>query len=134
MDSAIGAKHAASPEASGLPSATRDVATAATRFFQAFAGLFGLELRETGVQALILISLVAAFLAACGFAYLFVLTGLIVLLVSWLGGGWLIILFGLALLHGILAVALWFILRDRIRQPLFPGTREALRCEVGRYS
>lgn len=134
MDSVTGAKHSAPPETPGLPSAVRDVASAATRFFQAFAGLFGLELRETGARALILLALAVAFLGACGVAYLFALTGLVVLVVGWLGGGWVIVLLGLAALHALVAIGLWVTLRSRIQYPLFSGTREALRRELGRFS
>lgn len=133
MDSSTGAKRSAPTETPGLPSAVRDVTSAATRFFRAFAGLFGLELRETGAQALVLLSLAAAFLVACVVAYLFFLTGLVILVAGWFGGGWVIALMGLAVLHALLAAALWVTLRSRVRRPLFSGTREALRREMERF-
>ena len=134
MDPATGAERPAPSEVPGLPSAARDFTSAVTRFVRAFAGLFGLELRETGGQALVLASLAVAFIAACVFTYLFLLTALVILVVGWLGGGWMIALLGLAFLHALLAAGLWLVLANRARRPLFPGTREALRREVERIS
>jgi uncharacterized membrane protein YqjE len=104
------------------------------RFLQALTGLLGLELRETGAQALVLGLLGVAIIVAAVFAYLFLLLGATMLLVGWLGGGWLAALFGLCLFHLVLAVILVLVLRGRAVKPLFPGTREALRREMQRLS
>lgn len=133
MDLSSGAKHSAPTEPPDPLSAAREASSAAVRFFQAFAGLFGLELRETGAQALALLSLATAFLTACVIAYLFFLTGLVVLAVGWLGGGWVIVLMSLSSIHAALAAVLWLIVKNRVKRPLFSGTREALRCEMERF-
>jgi uncharacterized membrane protein YqjE len=101
---------------------------------QALTGLLGLEMRETGAQALLLGALAVAAIVAAVFAYLFLLLGATMLLVGWLGGGWLAALFGLCLFHVILAVVLALVLRARAAKPLFPGTREALSREMQRLS
>ncbi|MFM8720761.1 MAG: hypothetical protein ACKOFH_14740, partial [Chthoniobacterales bacterium] len=40
----------------------------------------------------------------------------------------------LGLAHVLVAIVLVLVLRARIKRPLFPGTREAVRCEVERLS
>ncbi len=122
------------PESPGLQAAAGAFSSALVRFLQALTGLFGLELRETGAQALVLGALAVAVIVAAVFAYLFLLLGVTMLVVGWLGGGWLAALFGLCLFHVILAVILVLVLRGRAVKPLFPGTREALRREVQRLS
>ena len=122
------------PETPGLQAAAGAFSSALVRFLQALTGLFGLELRETGAQALVLGALAVAVIVAAVFAYLFLLLGVTMLIVGWLGGGWLAALFGLCLFHVIVAVILVLILRGRAVKPLFPGTREALRREVQRLS
>jgi uncharacterized membrane protein YqjE len=122
------------PEAPGLHAAAGAFTSSLVRFLQAFTGLFGLELRETGAQALVLGLLGVAIIVAAVFAYLFLLLGTTMLLVGWLGGGWLTALFGLCVFHLLLAAVLALILRSRATKPLFPGTREALRREAQRLS
>ena len=122
------------PEAPGLQAAAGAFTSSLVRFFQALIGLFGLELRETGAQALMLGLLGVAIIVAAVFAYLFLLLGTTMLLVGWLGGGWLTALFGLCVFHLLLAAVLALILRSRATKPLFPGTREALRREAQRLS
>jgi uncharacterized membrane protein YqjE len=122
------------PETPGLPAAAGAFNAALVRFLQALTGLLGLELRETGAQALLLGALAVAVIVAAVFAYLFLLLGATMLLVGWLGGGWLAALFGLCLFHVILAVVLALVLRGRAAKPLFPGTREALSREMHRLS
>lgn len=122
------------PEAPGLQAAAGAFTSSLVRFLQALTGLFGLELRETGAQALVLGLLGVAIIVAAVFAYLFLLLGATMLLVGWLGGGWLTALFGLCVFHLLLAAVLALILRSRATKPLFPGTREALRREAQRLS
>lgn len=122
------------PETPGLQAAAGAFTSLLVRFLQALTGLFGLELRETGAQALVLGLLGVAIIVAAVFAYLFLLLGTTMLLVGWLGGGWLTALFGLCVFHLLLAVVLALILRSRANKPLFPGTREALRREAQRLS
>jgi uncharacterized membrane protein YqjE len=122
------------PEAPGLQAAAGAFTSSLVRFLQALTGLFGLELRETGAQALMLGLLGVAIIVAAVFAYLFLLLGTTMLLVGWLGGGWLTALFGLCVFHLLLAAVLALILRSRATKPLFPGTREALRREAQRLS
>jgi len=122
------------PEVPGLQAAAGAFTSSLVRFLQALTGLFGLELRETGAQALVLGLLGVAIIVAAVFAYLFLLLGATMLLVGWLGGGWLTALFGLCVFHLLLAAILALILRSRATKPLFPGTREALRREAQRLS
>lgn len=122
------------PETPGLQAAAGAFTSSLVRFLQALTGLFGLELRETGAQALVLGLLGVAIIVAAVFAYLFLLLGATMLLVGWLGGGWLTALFGLCVFHLLLAAILALILRSRATKPLFPGTREALRREAQRLS
>lgn len=134
MNPSPGAESPGSPEPPGLPAAAGGFTTALVRFLQVLTGLFGLELRETGGQALLIGSLGVALVVASVFAYLFLLLGLTIVIVSSLGGGWVTALFILCALHAVLAVVLFIILRRRATKPLFPGTREALRREVQRLS
>ena len=122
------------PEGPGLHAAAGAFNSALVRYLQALTGLLGLELRETGTQALVLGALAVAVIVAAVFAYLFLLLGATMLIVGLLGGGWLTALFGLSAFHLVLAVVLIFILRGRAVKPLFPGTREALRREMQRLS
>ena len=134
MNPSPGAESTGSPEPPGLQAAAGGFTTAVVRFLQALTGLFGLELRETGGQALLIGSLGVALVVASVFAYLFLLLGLTIVIVSSLGGGWVTALFVLCALHAVLAAVLYIILRRRATKPLFPGTREALRREVQRLS
>jgi len=122
------------PETPGLQAAAGAFTSSLVRFLQALTGLFGLELRETGAQALVLGLLGVAIIVAAVFGYLFLLLGATMLIVGWLGGGWLTALFGLCIFHLLLAAILALILRSRATKPLFPGTREALRREAQRLS
>lgn len=122
------------PESPGLHAAAGAFNSSLVRFLQALTGLFGLELRETGAQALVLGLLGVAIIVAAVFAYLFLLLGVTMLVVGWLGGSWLAALFGLCVFHLLLAAILALILSSRATKPLFPGTREALRREAQRLS
>jgi uncharacterized membrane protein YqjE len=132
MNPAPGAERPATPEPPGLSAAAGNFASSVSRYLQAFSGLLGLELRETGLQALILALLAVAAIVALVFAYLFLLLGATIALVGWLGGGWIAALLGLFVLHLALAAVLLLVLRAKARRPLFSGTREALRREVER--
>jgi uncharacterized membrane protein YqjE len=129
-----GADQPGPPEPPGLYAAAGGFATALVRFLQALTGLFGLELRESGCQALLLGLLAVGTIVAAVLAYLFLLLGLTIVIVHALGGGWVAALFALCILHLLLAVILLLVLRGRARQPIFPGTREALRREMQRLS
>jgi urea transporter len=134
MSPAPGAERPAPTAESGLSSAAGGFAASATRFLRAFTALFGLELRETGEQALWLAGLVVGFIVAGVFAYLFLLLGISMALANWLGGGWMGVLLGLFGFHLIMAGVLLGVLIQRARQPLFPGTREALQREMDKLS
>jgi len=134
MNTSPGADHPVASEPPGLQAAAGGFGAALVRFLQALTGLFGLELRETGGQALLLGLLAVALVVASVFAYLFLLIALAVLAVGALGGGWVTALFVLCGWHLLLAVGLLLVLRARARQPLFPGTREALLRVVQRLS
>lgn len=134
MNASPGADHTGLPEPPGLQAAAGGFTTALVRFLQALTGLFGLELRETGGQALLLGLLAVAVIVSAVLAYLCLLLGLTIAVVHALGGGWVVALFALCGLHILLAVVLLLILRSRARRPLFAGTREALRREVQRLS
>lgn len=134
MSPAPGADHPAAQKERSLQDSAAGFFSAAARFLRAFTGLLGLELRETGAHALILGLLAVALIVACVFAYLFLLLGMTMLVVGWLGGGWVAALLVLCALHVLLAGVLFFALRLIARRPLFPGTREAVRREMGRFS
>ncbi len=134
MDPASGADRPAPPEPPGLTTAGGGFAAAVARFLRALTGLFGLELRETGAHALVLALLGVAFIVASVFAYLFLLTALVVAVAGMLGGGWVASLLALCVLHLLLAAVLWIVVAGRAKRPLFPGTREALRREMERLS
>ena len=134
MNPSPGADQPGSPEPPGLQAAAGGFTAALIRFLQALTGLFGLELRETGGQALLLGLLAVAAVVAAVLAYLFLLVGLTIVVVHALGGGWVAAIFVLCALHLVLAIILLLFLRARASRPLFPGTREALRREVQRLS
>ena len=134
MDPASGADRPAPPASSGLGAAAGDFTSAAARFLRALTGLFGLELRETGAHALVLVSLGVAIIVACVFSYLFLLTAVVVAVAGLFGGGWIVSLLALSALHVLLAAVLWIVVLKRARRPLFPGTREVLRREMERMS
>ncbi len=130
MDPATGADRSAPPGVFGLPSAARGFAAASTRFCRALAGLFGLELRETGWHALALAALAVGLIASALIAYLFLLGGAVFFVVARLDGGWLWVLLAVGALHLLAAAALLYALTLLARRPLFPDTREALRREM----
>ena len=134
MNTSPGAESPGPPEPPGLQAAAGGFATALVRYLQALTGLFGLELRETGGQALLLGLLGVALVVASVLAYLFLLLGLTIVVVGSLGGGWVTALFVLCALHAAIAAGLFVILRGRATKPLFAGTREALRREVQKLS
>ena len=104
------------------------------RFGRALSGLFGLELRESGWHALGLLALALGLLLALFFAYLFLLLAAGLAIVGVFGAGLVPTALVLGLLHGLAAVILLLILRTRIKHPLFPGTREAVRREMERHT
>jgi hypothetical protein len=129
---APGAHSGGPEEARGLQEAAADFSSAASRFLRALTGLFGLELRESGFHALVLGLLAVALILACAFAYLFLLLGLALVLTGLVGGGWVPTMFILAVFHLVMAGGLFLGLKNLAQRPLFPGTREALRREIGR--
>lgn len=134
MSPAPGA-HRNTPEAAGLSAAASGFVSSAARFSRALAGLFGLELQETGLHALVLAGLAVALIASALIAYLFLLAGLVFFVVARLdGGGWLWVLLSVGVLHVLAAAGLLYALVVLGRRPLFPATREAVRREVERIS
>lgn len=133
MSSPSGTNHPVPPDEPALSTAASDFASSAVRFMRALTGLFGLEMRETGTQALVLALLAAGIIACCVFAYVFLLAAAMILLVGLAGGGWVAALIALCVLHALLAVVLVLWLRARARRPLFSGTREAVRREAERF-
>lgn len=131
---ASGAEHSAPPEAVDLPAAAAGFTSSGVRYLSLLAGLFGLELRETGHRAIVLGILAVAFISACLLAYLFLLIGLTIVLAGWLGGAWGATLLALFVFHIVLAAVLFFVLLRRARRPLFPGTCEAIRREAQKFS
>lgn len=134
MDPSPGADRTASPEPPGLSAAASGFSAAAVRFSRAFTGLLGLEMRESGWHALVLTALAVGLLLALVFGYLFLLLAAGLALVQTCGAGLIPTALGLGLLHVLAAAVLVLVLRARIKRPLFPGTREAVRREVERLS
>ncbi|MEI7866016.1 MAG: phage holin family protein [Chthoniobacterales bacterium] len=134
MTSVPGADRPAPPEESGVAAAASEFSASLVRFMRALTGLFGLELRESGAQALVLALLAVALIVCCFLAYLFLIVGAAVYLVGQTTGGWKTALVCLFLLHVLMAIVLGLVLRMRARLPLFSGTREAVRREMDRLS
>lgn len=133
MDPSSGTSRAAVPEPAGISGAVSGFSAAAVRFGRALSGLFGLELRESGWHALGLLALALGLLLALFFAYFFLLFAAGLAIVGVFGAGLVPTALVLGLLHVLAAFVLLMILRARIRHPLFPGTREAVRREVERH-
>ena len=125
MSPAPGADHPAAQEEPSLQDAAAGFFSAVSRFLRAFTGLLGLELRETGAHALILGLLAVALIVVCVFAYLFLLLGVTLLVVGWLGGGWVPALLALACCM----LLVFFALRLVARRPI-PPERRAMRREM----
>ena len=134
MHSSPGADRPASPEPPGLSEAASEFSSSAVRFSRALTGLFGLELRESGWHALILAALALGLLLALVFGYVFLLLAAGLVVVHAFGAGLIPTALVLGLLHVVVAVVLVLVLRVRMKRPLFPGTREAVRREVERLS
>lgn len=134
MQSSPGADQPASPEPPGLSAAASDFTASAIRFSRALTGLFGLELRESGWHALVLTALGIGLLLALVFGYVFLLLAAGLALVKVFGAGLVPTALGLGLFHVLIALVLVLVLRARIKRPLFPGTREAVRREAERLS
>jgi hypothetical protein len=134
MHPSSGADRPASSEPPGLSAAASEFSSSAIRFCRALAGLFGLEMRESGWHALVLVALALGLLLALVFSYVFLLTAAGLAVVKVFGAGLIPTALALGLMHVIVAVVLVLVLRARIKRPLFPGTREAMRREVERLS
>jgi len=134
MHPSPGADRPASPESPGLAGAAREFSSSAVRFCRALTGLFGLEMRESGWHALGLIALALGLLLALVFGYVFLLLAAGLAVVKAFGAGLIPTALVLGLLHVLAAIVLVLVLRARIKRPLFPGTREAVRREVERLS
>ena len=134
MQSSPGADQPASPEPPGLSAAASDFTASAIRFSRALTGLFGLELRESGWHALVLTALGIGLLLALVFGYVFLLLAAGLAVVKAFGAGLIPTALGLGLFHVLIALVLVLVLRARIKRPLFPGTREAVRREAERLS
>jgi hypothetical protein len=134
MQSSPGAEQPASPEPPGLSAAASDFTASAIRFSRALTGLLGLELRESGWHALVLTALGIGLLLALVFGYVFLLLAAGLAVVKAFGAGLIPTALGLGLFHVLIALVLVLVLRARIKRPLFPGTREAVRREAERLS
>lgn len=134
MHPSPGAERPASPEPPGLAAAASEFSSSAIRFSRALTGLFGLEMRESGWHMLALSALSLGFLLALVFGYIFLLLAAGLAVVNVFGAGLIPTALVLGLVHVAVAIVLLLVLRSRIRQPLFPGTREAVRREVERLS
>lgn len=134
MQSSPGADQPASPEPPGLSGAASDFSASAIRFFRALTGLFGLELRESGCHALVLAALGIGLLLALVFGYVFLLLAAGLAVVKAFGAGLIPTALGLGIFHVLIALVLVLVLRARVKRPLFPGTREAVRREAERLS
>jgi hypothetical protein len=134
MQSSPGADQPASPEPPGLSAAASDFSASAIRFFRALTGLFGLELRESGCHALVLAALSIGLLLALVFGYVFLLLAAGLAVVKAFGAGLIPTALGLGIFHVLIALVLVLVLRVRVKRPLFPGTREAVRREAERLS
>lgn len=134
MQSSPGADQPAPPEPLGLSGAASDFTASAIRFSRALAGLLGLELRESGCHALVLSVLAIGLLFALVFGYVFLLLAAGLAVVKVFGAGLAPTVLGLGLFHVVVAVVLVLVLRARLKRPLFPGTREAVRREAERLS
>ena len=134
MQSSPGADRSASPEPPGLSAAASDFTASTIRFSRALTGLFGLELRESGYHALVLSALALGLLLALVFGYVFLLLAAGLAVVKAFGAGLVPTALGLGLIHVLAAIVLVFVLRSRIKRPLFSGTREAVRREAERLS
>lgn len=129
-----GADRTTLPGGPSLSSVAGDFGAAVSAYLRAFAGLFGLELRETGSHALVLVTIAAGFLVTITLAYLFLLAIFAVALAGWLGGGWIAATAILFVFHLMLAAGLLWMLLKLGKRPLFPGTREAVNREIRRIS
>lgn len=134
MHPSSGADRPASPEQPGLSAAASEFSSSALRFFRALTGLFGLEMRESGWHALVLVALSLGLLLALVFGYVFLLLAAGLAVVKAFGAGLIPTAIALGLLHILAALVLVLVLRASIKRPLFPGTREAVRREVERLS
>ena len=134
MQPSPGADQPASAEPLGLSAAASDFTASAIRFSRALTGLFGLELRESGCHALVLSALAIGLLLALVFGYIFLLLAAGLAVVKAFGAGPVPTALGLGLFHVLVAAVLILVLRARLKRPLFPGTREAVRREAERLS
>lgn len=91
-------------------------------------------MRESGWHALVLVALALGLLLALVFGYVFLLMAAGLAVVKVFGAGLIPTAVALGLTHVIVAIVLILVLRARIKRPLFPGTREAVRREVERLS
>jgi uncharacterized membrane protein YqjE len=110
------------------------LAEALTRWLRAFTGLFGLEMRQAGSHAILILGLVVALVVVTVFAYLFLLLAVALAIAACWGAGWVPTALVLGLGHLLAALAVAWILRRRLKQPLLRGTLKALRTEVERFS
>jgi uncharacterized membrane protein YqjE len=108
----------------GLFSHTASLFGAKLAYVRARLQLAGLEGKEAGIHFAIIVGLVAGALVLGVLGYLFFVIAA-VFLVAWLCGGgnaWIWVTFAAALGHLIVAVALLFIAKSRLSQPVFAAT------------
>lgn len=108
----------------GLLSHAAALLGAKLEYLRARLQLAGLEGKEAAIHYAIILGMVAAALVLGVFGYLFFVIAA-VFLVAWLCGGgnaWIWVTFAAALAHAAVALALLFIARSRLAQPVFEAT------------
>ena len=115
-----------SAEAAGLWGHLSALLAAKLAYLRARLELAGLEGKEAGMHFAIVLGLAACGLVALIFGYAFLVLTLVFAIAWACGGGnaWVWVLLGAALLHLLGAGGLFFAVKHKLAQPVFPATRE----------